>query len=126
MCVRFCMSMARIGYFLDRAPTYDNVHLRVSGLPFLDDDFELDSSTHFGSTLDLRDCLERGIGTRCTTCMIPVAHLLLKDYTITKPRAQYFHARPSSLTLQLDPLVSTRLCAGRSCTVTTLSRAAPP
>lgn len=39
MCVRFCMSLAQIDCFQDRAPTYDNLHRWVSGLPFLDDDF---------------------------------------------------------------------------------------
>lgn len=93
MCVRFCMSMARIGCLLDRAPTYDNVHLWVSGLPFLDDDFEFHPSTHIlGAILTCGHCLEKGIGTRCTTCMIPVASTCCQkpNYTITKPRAHYF------------------------------------
>lgn len=129
MCVRFCMSMAWIVCFLDRAPTYDNVHLWVSGLTFLDDDLEFHLSTYLGSYLDLRDCLEKGIGTSCTTCMIHVAcmHLLPKAKLYdNETTCAMFHARPSSSISELDPLMSARLCAGRSCTVTTLGRAAPP
>lgn len=61
MCVHFCMSMARIGCFLDRAPTYDKVHRWVSGLPCLDDDliFHFTGAHVWATDFNMRDGLER-------------------------------------------------------------------
>lgn len=60
MCVRFCMSTAQIGCFLDRAPTYDKVHRWVSGLPYLDDDFHNFARAHvLGADLTCRHGLFR-------------------------------------------------------------------
>lgn len=75
MCVHFCMSMARIGCFLDRAPTYDKVHRWVSGLPCLDDDLYISfyPSTRLGNRLEHAGPFREDVVQRVQDVLIPIA-----------------------------------------------------